>query len=270
METFFAAKYSFSPYRACEHACKYCDGRAEKYYVDGDFEKDIGIRKNAAELLQKELPKLREPGIIIIGSGISDPYQPVEAEEKIMQDCAQILAGYHFPVTVMTKSALIMRDIDIWQEVHRKNGFTLMVSLVFSDDSLRQLFEPFAASVKSRLDTLRAFKEKGMNAGVIAMPFLPYLADTRENISCLAKNLKDIGVDFVIPAGLTLRPGRQKDVYLAVIEENFPDLRPKYEILYGQNRASGISIYGYREKFLRTVDSIFSEHRLLTLVPHYV
>ncbi len=134
VDPYFVSKYSFSPYQACRHGCLYCDGRAEKYYVEGDFERDVVIKENLPILLEKELDRLREPGTICIGSGISDPYQPVEEEELIVRECARILAKRDLPVSVMTKSSLIRRDLDLWCEVNRKSRFTLMVSLTTTDD----------------------------------------------------------------------------------------------------------------------------------------
>jgi len=111
VDTLFPGKYRLSPYQACQHACKYCDGRAEKYYVEGDFEKDIIIKRNLPELLEMELRKIKERGTVAINSGTSDSYQPVENEEKIMRRVAEILLKYKLPASIMTKSSLIMRDI---------------------------------------------------------------------------------------------------------------------------------------------------------------
>src|SRR5512135_2361489 len=113
-QPFIPSKARFSPYRACEHACKYCDGRAEKYYVEGDFECDVVVRRNVPERLTQELEKLREPTIVSIGSGVSDPYQPVERSEMLMARSGAILESMSIPATVLTKSSLPMRDIDIW------------------------------------------------------------------------------------------------------------------------------------------------------------
>ena len=86
-DPFTISMYRFSPYHACEHGCSYCDGRAEKYYVDGVFDRDIIIRENEPELLELELPKLRERAPIGIGSGVTDVYQPVEVNERLMRRC---------------------------------------------------------------------------------------------------------------------------------------------------------------------------------------
>jgi DNA repair photolyase len=268
--SFFPGKYSFSPYMACEHACKYCDGRAEKYYVEGDFEKDIVIRENLPELLEKELKKLREKGIISIGSGISDPYQPVEKEEKILQKCAEILATHKFPVSVMTKSSLILRDIDLWEEVHKKNGFILTVSLTFTDDKLRNIFEPHADTVEERIKTLIEFKKRGIFTGILAMPFIPYISDVRENIGKLADIARHINVDFVMPGTLTLRQGKQKDLFMDIIKEKFPHLSENIKELYKENRQSGSPLLSYRKNLYKSLNEIFFYRSIPVETPHYV
>lgn len=269
-DSYFVGKYSFSPYQACEHGCKYCDGRAEKYYVEGDFDRDIVIRKNLPQILERELSRIREKGIIMIGSGISDPYQPVEKEEMLMSESAKIIAKYKLPASVMTKSNLISRDIDIWQKVNKDAGFTLMVSLTFTDDVQRKIFEPYSSSVQERLDTLQRFKEKGCFIGVIAMPFLPYITDTEENIEQLFKEAKRINADFVKPEGLTLRPGRQKDLYMDIIKNYYPELVSKYEALYIENRPSGAPIFEYRQELHKRFNKIIDNYKISTEVPHYI
>ncbi len=267
---YFVSKYSFSPYMACEHGCKYCDGRAEKYYVEGDYEKDIVIRKNLPEILGKELPKLREKGVIFIGSGISDAYQPVEKEENLMLKCAEILSKSYFAVTVLTKSSLILRDLDIWKKVHQKNSFVLMISLTFLDDELRKIFEPGASSVQERIEIIRTFKSAGIPVGITAMPFLPFINDAEKQISDFLNKMKEIDVDFIMPASLTLRPGKQKDTYLEMIKKNFPELISKYEILYQKNLPSGMPSYSYRKNFYPHINRKILEKNMTIFQPHRI
>lgn len=268
VHTYFPSKYGFSPYQACQHGCKYCDGRAEKYYVEGDFERDIVIRENIPKLLQEQLPKLRERGTISISSGVSDPYQPVEAQERIMPQVAEILTTYSHSVSIMTKSSLILRDIDLWEKVHQKSGVILMISLTFLDDKLRQIFEPQASSVKKRLETIKAFKERGIYVGVLAMPFIPYISDSREGLLALVDKLAELEVDFVLPGGLTLRPGRQKDIFMSIIKDKFPQYLNAFKNLYRENRQSGLAISSYRDRLNREFNQIFS--KLPMAVPHYL
>jgi DNA repair photolyase len=238
-EPFFASRYSFSPYMACGHGCAYCDGRAERYWVEGEFDRDIVVRTNIAECLDCDLAHARERAPVSVGSGISDAYQPVEERLGLMRGTAEILLRHRFPASVLTKSSLVRRDLDVWRAVNDEAGFTLSVSLVFADDGERAIFEPGASPVADRVAALRAFKEAGCGVGVYAMPLLPWIADSGEALRRLLDLCRAAGVDFVIPGGLTLRPGRQKDFFLARLAASHPELVPRYRELYGENRSSG-------------------------------
>jgi len=269
-EPYFVSKYSFSPYMACEHACKYCDGRAEKYYVQGDYEKDIIIRENLPDILKIELSKLREKGIIFIGSGISDAYQPVEESEKIMRRSARIILNSKFSAAVLTKSSLICRDLDIWKQVNEKNGFTLMISLITLNDDHRKIFEPNASSVQERLHTLKLFKNNGIPVGVMAMPFLPLINDSHDQMKLLIEKVIDAGADFIFPGCLTLRPGNQKKVYFDIITKHFPRLISRYNELYGKELISGNPSYSYRNDFYKMTGRILQQKKILERIPHKI
>ena len=269
-DPYFCSKYTFSPYMACEHGCVYCDGRAERYYVEGNYDEDIVIKRNIPELLEAEIPKLKEKAPVIVGSGISDPYQPVENEEQLIRKSALILAKNNFPAAVMTKSALILRDLEIWYKVAQRSNFVLLISLTFTDDDLRKIFEPKTAPVQERFDIMRKFKQKGMHVGVMAMPFLPFINDKEDKIDKLFAKLKNIGVDFVLPASLTLRPGRQKQFYLNTIESEFPHLLESYQKLYANELSSGSPVYKYRNKFYKLVSKIQANYEIPQEIPHYV
>ena len=264
----FTGKYRFSPYMACGHGCRYCDGRHEGYYVEGDFERDIVIRENAPELLARELPKLREYGPICLTSGVSDAYQPVEREEQLTRRCAEVLARGRFPVTVHTKSDLVLRDIDLWEQVHRQAGFNLFVSLTWSDDSLRRLFEPHAASVEARLHVLGEFRRRGMNAGVLAMPFVPFVGDAEEQIAALLDRLREVGVAFAMPALMTLKRGRQWTAFMETIDRVLPGLRVDFERLYADSEPYGEPGAAYARSFHGKVHRLLDERGLLAEIPH--
>jgi DNA repair photolyase len=267
---FTISKYGISPYTACQHGCLYCDGRAEKYFVQGEFEKDIIIRKNIPQLLKKELPKIREKGFLCIGSGVSDPYQPVEQYEQITRECAAILSEFDLPVVVMTKSALVQRDLDLWTKVNEKSRFLLMMSLTFCDDSLRARFEPCASSIEDRLQTLDMFKKAGCATGVLAMPLLPFISETEENMCLLSNNVKNVNVDFMMPGGLTLRPGIQKDTFMKTIQDFYPNLQSTYEQIYSENRASGVPSFDSRDKTSHLYQKMSLQSGLPMLVPHAI
>jgi DNA repair photolyase len=268
VDSYFVGKFAFSPYHACAHGCLYCDGRAERYFVEGEFDRDIVIRTNAPILLDKELARARERGIVFIGSGVSDAYQPSETKMGLMSECARVLAARSVPVTLLTKSTLVGRDIEAWKEVNRKGGMILMMSLTTLDEELRKTFEPSASPVEERLATLARFKAEGIAIGVAAMPFLPFLSDGAEAIRRLARRLADIGADFVLCSGLTLRPGRQKETYFEALRRSHPELVSRYDRLYGENRPSGAPLHAYMRENQRLAAAALEEARLPSVVPH--
>ncbi|MEO3944653.1 radical SAM protein [Gorillibacterium sp. CAU 1737] len=267
---FTLGKYSVAPYRACQHGCKYCDGRAEKYYIEGDFETDIIVRSNLPQLLALELPKVKERGIVSFGSGVTDVYQPSEGKEGLMRQCAELLAMHPFPVSVLTKSSLILRDLDLWEKVHHKNGFILMVSLTFLDDEMRQIFEPHASSVKERLEMIAEFKKRGMHVGVLAMPFIPFLTDHSAHLAALMQKLTELKVDFMMPGGLTLRPGRQKELFLDTVRGRLPHLLPHIERLYQEDRPSGNPLPSYSRELSARFHEVAKAYAIPPALPHAI
>lgn len=269
-DNFTRSLYGLSPYRGCAHGCRYCDGRAERYFVEGDFERDIVVRDRSPELLASELGKLREPGMIAIGSGTTDPYQPVEERARIVGRCAELLADSGIPVTVMTKSNLVLRDLALWRRVNEQSLFVLLVSVTTLREDVRAAFEPGASPVQDRLAAMKAFKDAGCTVGALAMPFLPGLTDDEAGIRALYKELAAVGVDFVMPGGLTLRPGRQKDLFLRTLEEVEPELLGPVLELYREDRPSGRPIREAESALHRTIRSVRRDVPLPFLLPHRV
>ena len=269
-ESFLCCRYSFSPFMACGHGCRYCDGRAEKYWVEGSFERDIVVRRNLVETLRSELPRLRERAPIAIGSGITDSYQPVEATECLMREAALLLAEHPFPVTVLTKSALIRRDADAWSRVNARGGFSLSMTIVTLDDGVRRVFEPGASPIAERLRALREFRELGCATGIYAMPLLPYISDGEEQIRALCAAAKEIGAQFVMFGGLTLRPGRQKECFMEEIRQSYPELETPYRDLYSEERASGNSKWEYRNRLHRRITAAVFDAGVSPLIPHRI
>jgi DNA repair photolyase len=269
-ENFTRALYKIAPYRGCAHGCRYCDGRAERYYVEGDYERDLEIRGDIPERLAAELPSLRERGMVSFGSGVTDSYQPVERANTITGRCAVLLADSRLalPVQVMTKSSLVLRDLKTWSRVNDRAGFVLLVSLTSLDESLRVAMEPGASSFAERLETLRVFKEAGCVVGVLAMPFLPFISDAPDSIRRLYTACAEAKVDFVMPGGLTLRPGRQKDFYLHALSEYRPKLLEPTLALYAEERPSGMPFAGAGKRLFESVTPIRREFRMPYLMPH--
>ena len=252
----------------CSHNCAYCDGRAEKYHFEGDFTKDIKIKSNIVDELENFIPKLRENSPFHISSGISDAYQSLEKKNNITGRCSEILSNYDFHVSVLTKSSLILRDLENWKKVNNRGGFTLQMSLNTLDDSIRKKMEPGASSVQERLETIKTFKEAGCNVGVFMMPLLPGITDTEENINQLLEKLTELKVDYIMPGPLTLRPGRQKDLYMEKVDKYYPHLSKEYADIYSENKISGMPNKSYYYDFNKRVEKAFQN--ITSLPPHYL
>lgn len=238
-DSWYIGLYGLSPYMACEHGCLYCDGRAERYNIEGDFEKNIIVKGNTIKLLKKELPKLREYATIAVSSGISDSYQPLEKELKITRETLKLIKEIKYPVTLLTKSTLIERDIDIFKEIKEYANIHVHFTLTTLDETISSIFEPHAPGVTKRLEVIKLLKSYGIGVGISAMPFLPYITETKDNIINLLDKLKELDVDFLLPMVLALRPGRLKELYFNTIKKQYPHLLKKYEDLYSNNTDYG-------------------------------
>ena len=172
-------------YRGCQHGCIYCDARSKCYQMNHRFE-DIEVKENAPELLENALKRKRRKCMIGTGA-MSDPYIPLEKELKLTRRCLEIIDRYGFGVTVQTKSASVMRDIDLFTKINDKSKAVLQMTLTTADESLCRIIEPNVSVTKERFETLKAFQENGIPSVVWFSPFLPFINDTKENIDGLLK-----------------------------------------------------------------------------------
>ncbi len=264
----FGGKYRFSPYMACGHRCIYCDGRFEKYHVQGDFDRDIVARTNTPELLEKELGKLREAGPVCISSGVSDPYQPVEEGLNLTGRAAEILARGSRPVVIHTKSSLLLRDIETWAKLNRTAPVTVMVSLTMNSDGVREWLEPGASTVEERLRLLRECTSRGISTGVLAMPFIPFLTDGLNDLSNFAEMVRGTGASFAMPGLLTLKEGRQKGFFFSALRKSKPELVEPLLKLYSRAGPWGEPPEDYSRGFWKRVRKAWGQEDLDSLIPH--
>lgn len=276
-DPFTRSLYACAPYRGCGHGCRYCDGRAEKYYFEGDFEKDLEIRAALPDALARELPALRDRGIISLGSGVTDCYQPLEAREGLTRRCIPAFAARGWPVLVMTKSALALRDLDAWTAAlvapggpgqRGGPGFLFFMTVTGTDEPTRELMECGASPYRERLEALSAYARAGATTGALAMPLLPGLSDDDASVRRLFGALKETGVSFIMPGGLTLRPGRQKEAYLQTLRTARPDLLPLYDKLYAECRPSGMPIAAASAALAARCGALLRETGLPDRLPH--
>lgn len=270
-EPFLVSLYRvLAPYRGCGHGCVYCDGRAEKYYVEGVFDRDIGVRFNLPELLRADVARglgAREYGAVCIGSGVTDVYQPYDGRFRLMRETLEALEPAGLPVVILTKNARILRDFDV---LARFPKALVIFTLTTLDPGLASLLEPGASPPARRLEAIRLAREAGFRAGVMAMPLCPGITDDPGDVAALFRACRDAGAEFVYPGGLTLRPGRQKDIFMDLVRRRFPDRLPRYADAYAENRQSGMPKAAYRTGLERKIGRIPDDGGIPSMIPHGV
>ncbi|MGM4980087.1 MULTISPECIES: PA0069 family radical SAM protein [Rhizobium] len=172
---------SINPYRGCEHGCIYCFARPTHAYMGLspglDFEAKLFAKPDAAKLLERELAKPGyKPRVIAIGTN-TDPYQPIEKEWRIMRQILEVLNRANHPVAIVTKSALVMRDIDILKDMAAKNLVRVGLSVTTLDRKLARTMEPRAATPPRRLEAIQALSEAGIRTSIMVAPIIPALND---------------------------------------------------------------------------------------------
>ena len=227
--SWFGTHYLFNIYRGCEHHCIYCDSRSLCYRID-NFDELI-VKKNAPEILNIELKRKRKKGTIGTGS-MSDPYTKSEKDYLLTRKCLEVISGYNYPIHITTKSNLILRDLDILQEINKTYASTA-ITITTSDDQLAKIIEPSAPSPTERFKALGILSTLGICTSITMMPILPFLEDTEKNILDIVNKADYYGVKHIVPwIGMSLRD-RQRDYYYTALDRKFPGLRTKYEKRYG-------------------------------------
>ncbi len=187
--------WSLNPYQGCEHGCVYCYARNTHpywgYSAGVDFEQKILIKKNAAELLEKNLQKKTWQAAPIMFAGNTDIYQPAERKFKITRACLDVFWKYRHPVSLITKNALIIRDLDVLKNLASENLVHVALSITTLNDDLRQILEPRTASIRQRLKTLKTLADAGIPTFVMMAPIIPGLND--HEIFEMAKRTADLG-----------------------------------------------------------------------------
>lgn len=228
-DTWFGLRYNMNLYRCCQHQCIYCDSRSECYQIENFAE--ILVKSNALELLDKELARKRIKGTIGFGS-MNDPYMPVEADFNLTGQALEIIAKRRFPVHILTKSDLVLRDIPLLQQISQLYA-AVTLTITTADDKLAKLIEPGAPPPSRRFQAIRTLTDHGILSGVTMMPVLPFIEDSDENITAIVEHAHAAGATYILPAfGITCRD-RQRDYFYNKLDQHFPGVRQKYEARFG-------------------------------------
>lgn len=248
-DSWFLDDYSVNPYEGCSCNCQYCYIRGSKYGENMDDR--LVVKTNALEVLEKQLhnrAKKNEYGFVAVGTA-TDAYIHHEARYKLTQGMLELLLKYRFPVFISTKSTLITRDIDLLKKIDAaailpedlkrelNRGVILSVSVSTMNESISNTLEPGAAAPLKRLEILRALKSEGFLAGVNAMPVLPYISDTKEELEKIIAASKLYGADYILVGGLTLfgkEAADSKTLFYKFLDRYNLALKEKYDQLYGR------------------------------------
>ncbi len=172
---------SINPYRGCHHGCAYCYARPTHQYLDEgsgtDFERHVYVKDGLLDALRRELGRRRNPSEPVVLSGGTDPYQPLEASTRLTRACLQLLLRYRVPVTVVTKSRLVVRDTDLLQALHHEAGCRVILSIPSLDPHFARCLEPGASRPRARLAALEHLASAGVPTGVSLAPVVPALTD---------------------------------------------------------------------------------------------
>ena len=233
--TRYGFNWTVNPFRGCTHACTYCFARRTHTYLDldpgRDFEREIVVKVNVPELLRVELARpswKRE--LVALGTN-TDPYQWVESRYRMMPEILAALEAAETPVSVLTKSPLVLRDVEIYERMAKKLPVSVNLSIPTLDEKAWRATEPHTPSPAARLDAVAELRSRGIDSGVLIAPLMPGINDDPEQVQPLVERAKEVGATFLGGLALHLRDG-VKDVFFAWLQEKRPDLIPQYEQLY--------------------------------------
>ncbi|NLT51564.1 MAG: radical SAM protein [Ignavibacteria bacterium] len=230
-------------YRGCAHGCKYCYAiYSHKYLGEDDFSK-VYAKINIAEKLDEELSSADWKREIINIGGVTDSYQPAEADLKIMPQILKVLIKHKTPAIISTKSDLVLRDYELIDELSRITYVNVAATITTMDDEIRKKIEPFASSSAARFKMLKEFRKTNASVGLHTMPVIPYLTDSFSNIENLCSEARDAGVHYMLPGVLYLR-GAARKVFFDFVESCFPEKYIALKELY----KTGAADKAYKEK----------------------
>jgi len=229
-----SAKNGMNLYRGCQHGCIYCDSRSNCYNMNHDFE-DVEIKENSIDLLDKALSSKRQKCMVGMGS-MTDPYIPLENELKYTRRALEVIYNHGFGVTLITKSDMILRDIELLKKINQTTKCVVQMTLTTFDDNLCKIIEPNVCTSSRRCEVLKILHDNGIPTVVWLCPILPYINDTKENIDGILKYCADAKVKGIIcfGMGLTLRDGNREYFYQK-LDEHFPGLKKRYITEFGNS-----------------------------------
>jgi DNA repair photolyase len=249
-DSWFLTEYSVNAYEGCTCNCLYCYIRGSKYGENMD--NGLAVKSNVLEVLEKQLQakaKKGQYGIVVVGSA-TDAYLHHEEKWRLTEGMLKLFLKYRFPVFISTKSTLVLRDVALLKQIDKAailpedlktslgRGVILSTSLSTMNEQIARVLEPGAATPIGRLKMLQQLKQQDFLCGVNAIPILPFISDTEEELEKIISSARGHGADYILVGGLTLfgkGPADSKTLHYEFLKRYDPSLIPKYEKMYGSN-----------------------------------
>ena len=269
-KTILSPNNGMNIYRGCTHGCIYCDSRSLCYQIKHDFE-NIEIKRDAVRILDLQLARRRKPCMIGTGA-MCDPYIHLEEELQITRQCLEVIERHGFGLAIQTKSARILRDMDLLQAINAKTKCVVQITMTTFDEELCRIVEPCVSTTAERFAVLEAMRDAGIPTVVWLCPVLPFINDTEENLRgllnyCIRAKVRGI---LCFSFGTTMREG-SRDYFYKKLDEHFPGLKQKYIRTFGgsyecyspsNNRLMGIFVEECKKHgILYRTDDVFGYTR---------
>ncbi|UWZ83186.1 SPL family radical SAM protein [Occallatibacter riparius] len=253
--------HAINPYRGCEFACRYCYARYAHEFMEltpEDFERKIFFKENAGWLVQQELAHLKSNTPIALGTA-TDPWQPIERRQRITRSILEAFAKTSgFGLGIVTKSTLILRDIELLRTISRHHDLTVHITVTTMDTALARALEPRAPRPDLRIWTLRRMREAGIRAGVLCCPVMPGITDSRRSLEAVAKAASEAGASFFAANPLFLQ-ACSLPTFFKFVEEHFPGQLDAYRQRYGANAFVSAE---YSKRIADLVNAICRQYKL--------
>jgi DNA repair photolyase len=253
--------YSLNCYTGCTHACVYCYARfMQRFHPHaepwGEF---VDVKLNAVEVLKRQLRRA-VPGEVFVSSAC-DGWQPIEAERRLTRRCCELLLQHGFTVNLLTKSALVLRDLDVLAGHSARVGVTVTTL----DEDLRALWEPGAASVAERFRVIEEARRAGLRTAIMFGPLLPFLSDSQRSIDSLLERAADLGIDVIWVDALNRRP-RVWPAVARLLRERFPELHAGYQRLLFDETTRAAYLAELGRRVARTTERLSLTERVRSCV----
>lgn len=273
-DSWFICDYTVNMYSGCSFNCLYCYIRGSKYGTH--MERNLGVKVNAIERLEKQLAtkaKKEQYGFIVVSSA-TDPYLQFESEYQLTRQALELILKYRFPVHILTKSDLVLRDLDILEaidktailppDLQKRLGRGTLITFSFStiDEKIAKIFEPGATLPAARLAALKEVKARGFITGISMMPMIPWISDRGEHLHQLFDTFSKARADYLLPATITLfgdQPSDSKTLIFRAVKKHYPELVGRYEKLFQDN--TELPKY-YRDAFHRKMKELAETYQI--------